>query len=125
MADQGRRWQPVSLQQVQDRTGNSLHRSVSGNRCQVCHVNPVMSANASMRPAEQALDPVDSFLITNIMKGVVENGTGRRARALNRPAAGKTGTTNKQVDAWFMGYSPQVLTVVWTGRATPTTMGRR
>ncbi|NWF38156.1 PBP1A family penicillin-binding protein [Mariprofundus sp. NF] len=124
MADQGQKWTPVSIQQVQDRTGNTLHRSVSGNRCQVCHVDPVMSASDSMRPAQRVLDPVDSFLITNIMKGVVERGTGRRARALNRPAAGKTGTTNKQVDAWFMGYTPQVLTGVWSGRDTPTPMGR-
>ena len=124
MADQGQKWSPVSIQQVQDRTGNTVHRSVSGNRCQICHVDPVMSASDSMRPAQRVLDPVDSFLITNIMKGVIERGTGRRARALNRPAAGKTGTTNKQVDAWFMGYTPQVLTGVWTGRDTPTPMGR-
>jgi len=124
MADQGQKWTPVSIQQVQDRTGNTLHRSVSGNRCQVCHVDPVMSVSDSMRPAQRVLDPVDSFLITNIMKGVIERGTGQRARALNRPAAGKTGTTNKQVDAWFMGYTPQVLTGVWSGRDTPTPMGR-
>ncbi|ATX82596.1 penicillin-binding protein 1A [Mariprofundus ferrinatatus] len=125
MASQGKRWEPVSVQQVQDRNGNTLHRSVSGNRCQVCHVTPTMSANDAMRPAEQVLDPVDSFLITNMMKGVIERGTGQRAKALNRPAAGKTGTTNKQVDAWFMGYTPQIMTGVWTGRDTPTPMGRR
>ncbi|MFQ5518692.1 MAG: penicillin-binding protein 1A, partial [Mariprofundus sp.] len=125
LADQGRKWKPIAVQQVQDRTGNTLHRAVSGQRCQICHVDPVMSVNESMRPALQVVDPVDAFLTTNIMKGVIEHGTGRRARALNRPAAGKTGTTNKQVDAWFMGYTPQVLTGVWSGRDTPTPMGRR
>jgi len=125
LADQGRKWKPVAVQQVQDRTGKTLHRAVAGNRCQVCHVNPVMSVNESMRPADQVVDPVDAFLITNIMKGVIEHGTGRRALPLRRPAAGKTGTTNKQVDAWFMGYTPQILTGVWTGRDTPTPMGRR
>ncbi|WP_236075392.1 penicillin-binding protein 1A [Mariprofundus sp. EBB-1] len=124
LADQGRKWKPIAVQQVQDRTGNTVHRAVAGKRCQVCHVDPVMSINASMQPAEQVLDPIDAFLITNIMKGVVENGTGRRARALNRPSAGKTGTTNKQVDAWYMGYTPQILTAVWTGRDTPSPMGR-
>ncbi len=124
LADQGRKWKPIAVQQVQDRTGKTLHRAVAGKRCQVCHVDPVMSVNESMRPAQQILDPIDAFLITNIMKGVVENGTGRRARALQRPSAGKTGTTNKQVDAWYMGYTPQVLTAVWTGRDIPTTMGR-
>ncbi len=125
LADQGRKWKPVAIQQVQDRTGKTLHRAVAGKRCQVCHVDPVMSVNDSMRPAEQVVDPVNAFLITNIMKGVIEHGTGRRALPLKRPAAGKTGTTNKQVDAWFMGYTPQVLTGVWTGRDTPTPMGRR
>jgi len=109
---------------VQDRTGKTVFRSVAGNRCQTCHADPVMAVNDAMRPAEQVVDPVDAFLITNLMKGVIQHGTGRRARALNRPAAGKTGTTNKQVDAWFMGFTPQVLTGVWTGRDTPTPMGR-
>jgi len=125
LADHGRKWKPVAIQQVQDRTGKTLHRAVAGNRCQVCHVDPVMSVNESMRPAKQVVDPVDAFLITNMMKGVIEHGTGRRALPLRRPAAGKTGTTNKQVDAWFMGYTPQILTGVWTGRDTPTPMGRR
>ncbi|MFQ5519560.1 MAG: penicillin-binding transpeptidase domain-containing protein, partial [Mariprofundus sp.] len=73
---------------------------------------------------QRILEPTTSFLISNMMKGVIERGTGRRARALGRPAAGKTGTTNKQVDAWFIGYTPQILTGVWTGRDTPTSMGR-
>lgn len=124
LASGGQRWKPVSIQQVQDRTGATVHRSVAGNRCQVCHINPVMSINEHMRPATQVIDPVTAFLITNIMKGVIEHGTGRRARALERPAAGKTGTTNKQVDAWFMGYTPQILTGVWSGRDTPAPMGR-
>ena len=125
LADHGRRWKPVAIQQVQDRNGKTLYRSVAGNRCQLCHADPVMAINEHMRPAEQVVDPVDAFLITNIMKGVIDRGTGQRAKALGRPAAGKTGTTNKQVDAWFMGFTPQVLTGVWTGRDTPTPMGRR
>lgn len=121
----GQRWKPVAIAQVQDRFGHTLHRSVAGNRCAVCHQGPVPAASDSMRPATRVLDPVDSFLITNMMKGVIEHGTGRRALALGRPAAGKTGTTNKQVDAWFMGYTPQVLTGVWVGRDIPSSMGRR
>ncbi|MFQ5581205.1 MAG: penicillin-binding protein 1A [Mariprofundaceae bacterium] len=123
-ASSGQKWKPVSVLQVQDRTGKSLHRSVAGNRCQVCHADPVLPVGDNMTPAEQVIDPVSNFLVTNMMKGVIERGTGRRARALNRPAAGKTGTTNKQVDAWFMGYTPQILTGVWVGRDTPVSMGR-
>lgn len=124
LASGGKKWKPVSIQQVQDRTGKTLHRSVAGHRCQTCHVNPVLSVGEGMRPAEQILDTANSFLITNMLKGVIDRGTGRRARALGRPAAGKTGTTNKQVDAWFIGYTPQILTGVWTGRDSPAPMGR-
>jgi len=124
IASGGKRWQPVTVQQVQDRNGQTLHRSVAGHRCQVCHADPVLAVNDSMQPAEQTLDPVSAFLATNIMHGVIQRGTGWRARALGRTAAGKTGTTNKQVDAWFMGFTPQILTGVWTGRDTPTSMGK-
>ncbi|MDQ6988344.1 MAG: penicillin-binding transpeptidase domain-containing protein, partial [Mariprofundaceae bacterium] len=125
IASGGLKWEPVGVQQVQDRTGQTLHRAVAGNRCQVCHVEPVMAVNASMRPAERILDPVDAFLIQNLMTGVVQRGTARRAKALNRPAAGKTGTTNQQMDAWFMGFTPQVLTGVWVGKDSPAPMGRK
>jgi len=124
LASSGQKWKPISIQQVQDRTGRTLHRAVAGQRCQVCHIDPVLSAGEGMHPAEQILDPTSAFLTTNMLKGVIERGTGRRARALGRPAAGKTGTTNKQVDAWFIGYTPQILTGVWTGRDIPTPMGR-
>jgi len=124
LASHGQRWKPIAVQQVQDRTGKTLYRAVAGHRCQICHADPVMAVNEHMRPADQVIDPVNAFLITHMMEGVIQNGTGRRALALRRPAAGKTGTTNKQVDAWFMGYTPQVLTGVWTGRDTPTPMGR-
>ncbi len=124
IASGGKRWKPVIVQQVQDRNGRSLYRSVAGFRCQICHVDPVLAVNDSMQPAEQTLDPVSAFLVTNMMQGVIQHGTGWRARALGRAAAGKTGTTNKQVDAWFMGFTPQILTGVWAGRDTPASMGR-
>ncbi|MDQ6992682.1 MAG: PBP1A family penicillin-binding protein [Mariprofundus sp.] len=124
LATHGQRWKPISIQQVQDRTGKTLYRAVAGHRCQICHADPVAPINEHMRPAEQVIDPVNAYLITHIMEGVIQHGTGRRALALKRPAAGKTGTTNNQVDAWFMGYTPQILTGVWTGRDTPTAMGR-
>jgi len=127
IASGGLKYKPVSLQQVQDRNGQTLHRSVAGNRCQVCHADPVFAVNESMRPAERILDPVDAFLVQNMMTGVVKRGTARRAvgQHFKRPAAGKTGTTNKQMDAWFIGFTPQVLTGVWVGKDNPAPMGRK
>ena len=59
----------------------------------------------------------DAFLVTSLLEGVVARGTARKLRALGfeRPAAGKTGTTNDNNDAWFAGYTPELLTVVWVG----------
>ena len=127
IASGGLKYKPVSIQQVQDRTGQTLHRAVAGNRCQVCHVDPVLAVNQTMRPAERIVDPVDAFLVQNMMTGVVKRGTARRAvgQHFKRPAAGKTGTTNQQIDAWFMGFTPQVLTGVWVGKDNPAPMGRK
>ncbi|MBY0469839.1 PBP1A family penicillin-binding protein [bacterium] len=61
------------------------------------------------------LDPRTSYVMTHLMKEVVAYGTGYGAKNLNRPAAGKTGTTNDNLDAWFMGFTPTVITGVWVG----------
>lgn len=63
----------------------------------------------------QVIDPRIAYVMTHLMKEVVTFGTGHEAKNLNRPAAGKTGTTNDSIDAWFMGFTPQVVTGVWTG----------
>lgn len=56
-----------------------------------------------------------SYILTNILEDVVRRGTGWRAKSLKRPCAGKTGTTSDFRDAWFLGYTPQILTGVWVG----------
>ena len=63
----------------------------------------------------QVVSPETSFIITNLMESVVTSGTGQRARALGRPVAAKTGTTNDMKDAWFVGYVPQLVAGVWVG----------
>jgi len=65
--------------------------------------------------AEEVISPQTAFLITSMMEDVVRNGTGWRAKALGRPVAGKTGTTNEYRDAWFVGYTPDLVSVVWVG----------
>ncbi|MGA2226376.1 MAG: penicillin-binding transpeptidase domain-containing protein, partial [Syntrophobacteraceae bacterium] len=64
---------------------------------------------------ESVISRQTAFLITDLLQGVVWEGTGTRAKELGRPAAGKTGTTNELKDAWFIGYTPSVLTGVWVG----------
>jgi penicillin-binding protein 1A len=74
---------------------------------------------------EQVLSPEAAFVLTSMMQSVVQEGTGRRARRLQRPTAGKTGTTNEQKDAWFVGFTPQLAVAVWVGFDTPRTLGAK
>jgi len=75
---------------------------------------------------EPLVDPATAFLVTDMLAAVVQRGTATAARALGRPAAGKTGTTNDNSDAWFVGFTARVVAAVWVGHDTPTTrMGPR
>jgi penicillin-binding protein 1A len=68
-----------------------------------------------MSVGKQVIDEKSSFLLSHMMKGVIERGTAMSLKALQRPVAGKTGTTNDQMDAWFIGFTPQFVTGVWVG----------
>jgi penicillin-binding protein 1A len=65
--------------------------------------------------AHKVLDENSAFVLTNMMKGVIESGTGYKVKELGRPVAGKTGTSNDQMDAWFIGFTPQWVCGVWVG----------
>ncbi len=68
------------------------------------------------RPAaRQSLTPAEAYLVTSLMTSVIDHGTARAARSLGRPAAGKTGTTDNARDAWFVGYTPDMVAGVWVG----------
>jgi penicillin-binding protein 1A len=72
---------------------------------------------------ETVMEPQAAYLLTSMMKDVVNYGTGRAARALGRPAAGKTGTTNDYKDAWFLGYTTDLVAGVWVGFDDSKTLG--
>jgi penicillin-binding protein 1A len=61
---------------------------------------------------KKVIDERTAYLMTHLLEGVINYGTGRRVKALNRPAAGKTGTTNDLHDAWFIGYTPEYVSGV-------------
>ena len=71
--------------------------------------------------SKMLMSNADSYLITSMLKSVVDNGTGRRAQ-MNRDVAGKTGTTNDYTDAWFVGFTSQIATSVWIGEDTRRSM---
>jgi penicillin-binding protein 1A len=72
----------------------------------------------------QAMTQENAYLTTNMLMDVIQSGTGRRAKKIGRPLAGKTGTTNGYNDAWFVGYAPNLATGVWVGFDTVRTLGR-
>ncbi|MFO0561110.1 MAG: PBP1A family penicillin-binding protein [Polyangiales bacterium] len=72
----------------------------------------------------QVLSPAEAHLVTSMMTSVIDHGTGQRARALNRPIAGKTGTTNASRDAWFVGYTADLVAGVWVGFDDRQPLGR-
>ena len=72
----------------------------------------------------QAMTQENAYLTTNMLMDVIQSGTGRRAKRIGRPLAGKTGTTNGYNDAWFVGYAPNLATGVWVGFDSVRTLGR-
>jgi penicillin-binding protein 1A len=73
---------------------------------------------------EQVISPQNAFIMTHLLQGVVQHGTGQRAKILGRPIAGKTGTSSDNSDAWFIGYTPSLLTGVWVGFDDRTSLGK-
>ncbi|MBU1569672.1 MAG: penicillin-binding protein, partial [Proteobacteria bacterium] len=101
---QGNLVQPVFISRVVDRDGNILEE-----------VQPSI---------EQVIEKNTAYIMTSLLESVVKYGTGQRMLALNRPVAGKTGTTNDTYDAWFIGYTPDYITGVWVGSDELTSLGR-
>jgi 1A family penicillin-binding protein len=90
-----------------------------GTRCKPFEIIRVTDSNgkpliANQPECERTVDGSVAAAATDVLRGVVERGTGKRAQ-IGRPAAGKTGTTDEYTDAWFSGYTPQYATVVWMG----------
>ena len=73
---------------------------------------------------QRVIDEATAYCMTSMMKSAVEHGTATRVKELNRPVAGKTGTTNHLFDAWFVGYTPKYVTGVWVGFDKERSMGR-
>ncbi|MEE8399714.1 MAG: PBP1A family penicillin-binding protein [Desulfobacterales bacterium] len=94
---------------------NSVVAVIDGRGQQLWHVKPQQELVVSADVAA---------IVTNMLEGVITEGTGRKARVLGRPVAGKTGTTNDFRDALFVGYSPSITTGVWVGQDRFHTLGK-
>ena len=79
----------------------------------------------SREPDRDALTAAEAYLVTSMLTSVVQDGTAKSAQKLHRPAAGKTGTSNRARDAWFVGYTPEIVAAVWVGFDDNRSLGRR
>ncbi len=119
-ANGGKLVEPVYIARVQDRYGRTVFRH-SGGDCLLCHQEPEKivpqpgEAQSAPLYGKPVLNPASVYQVVSLMKGVVKYGTARKALSLNRPVAGKTGTTNDMRDAWFMGIAPSLVAGVWVG----------
>jgi penicillin-binding protein 1A len=102
-ANQGRGFRPFFIKKILDRNGNLIEENL-----------PLLYPNESPND-EQIISPQTAYVMTRLLEGVVQQGTGWRAKTLGRPAAAKTGTTDQFYDAWFIGYTAEKLTGVWVG----------
>jgi penicillin-binding protein 1A len=120
----GRRVEPTLIDSVQDQRGRVIWRSPT-RECQGCDAGPEGGPPRLTDNRRRIVDPITAYQMTSILQGAVERGTGGRAReGLNRPVAGKTGTTNDFHDAWFVGFTPDVVIAVWIGYDEPRTLQR-
>jgi penicillin-binding protein 1A len=110
-ANQGKIFKPIFIKKILDRDGNLLEEN-----------QPLFYPKESP-DGEQILTPQTAFLMTYLLEGVVQHGTGWKAKALRRPVAAKTGTTDQFLDAWFIGYTPEFITGVWVGFDDETSLG--
>ncbi|MCK3775119.1 penicillin-binding protein 1A [Ensifer sesbaniae] len=125
LANGGKQIKPSLIDRIQDRYGKTIFRH-EDRTCDNCNAGdwqsqeePVLTDNR-----EQVLDPMTSYQITSMMEGVVLRGTAAGKIKLDRPVAGKTGTTNDEKDAWFVGYTPDIVAGLYLGFDNPAPLGR-
>ncbi len=130
------------LQRIYDSQNNVIYTANPPSACPECEelaqegIDPTPhEANAidklidyslqaeTKTPAERILEPQTSYIMTSILQDAIQTGTGRKAVELNRPElAGKTGSTNNHLDAWYTGYNQSLVTSVWVGYDEPRTL---
>ena len=144
LANGGHLVQPFLIQRIDDINGKTVYEASPFTVCKVCEhslketgeevdtelsMDQILAAKTDephMPIAPRVMSEQANFIISSILKDVITRGTGRRARVLERgDIGGKTGTTNGPMDAWFSGYSPDVVTTTWVGFDNYTPLGRR
>ena len=121
----GKRITPSLIDRIQDRHGKTIYRH-DARACVGCVEGEADVKRVPMLPdtREQIEDPRTAYQMVSMLQGVVQRGTGIRIASLNKTLAGKTGTTNDYTDAWFVGFSPDLVVGTYIGFDNPKTLGK-
>ncbi|MFV0473349.1 MAG: penicillin-binding protein 1A [Pikeienuella sp.] len=123
-ANGGRRVEPTLVDRVQNRRGETVYRH-DRRLCDACVAPQPGEAEPWPRPtAMRIMDRITAYQLVSMMQGVATRGTASRLSALGVPVAGKTGTTNDAKDAWFVGFTPNLVAGCFIGYDDPTPMGK-
>ena len=121
----GKKIRPTLIDRIQDRRGKTIFRN-DERACVDCVADSWNNQTAPELPdvRDEVLDQVTAYQLVSMMEGVVQRGTGVRVRAVRKPLAGKTGTTDDSFDTWFVGFSPDLVVGVFAGFDSPRSLGR-
>ncbi|TAN79892.1 MAG: penicillin-binding protein 1A [Magnetospirillum sp.] len=122
----GKRVRPTLIDRIQDRNGKTIF-SHDLRFCEGCSAPRFSGQDMPQLPdiREQLVDPVSAYQMVSILEGVVQRGTGTSVRAVGKPLAGKTGTSNDSNDVWFVGFSPDLAVGVFVGFDDPASLGAK
>ena len=121
----GKQVKPILIDRIQDRRGNTIFKS-DQRKCHGCENFSFSSDKIPKIKDEypQIISEQTAYQITSMLEGAVQRGTGRKLKNLNITLAGKTGTTNKNMDTWFVGYTSKLVVGVFVGFDEPKSLGR-
>ena len=122
----GKKVEPYFIERIQNREGKTILKQ-DKRACEGCNADKFENQDIPLLAdaREQIVDPLSAYQMTSILEGVAVRGTGARLRSIGKHLAGKTGTSNQNKDAWFMGFSPDLVVGVYVGFDEPRTLGRR
>jgi penicillin-binding protein 1A len=126
-ANGGRRVKPTLIDRIQDRYGHTIFKH-DARECRGCDAPGGWKNQPEPQlidRREQVLDSMTAYQITSMMEGVVQGGTAIALKEVGKPIAGKTGTTNDEKDAWFVGFSPDIVVGIYVGFDKPRNLGRK
>ena len=125
-ANGGERVKPIFIKKIVTMKGEVLEEKTPYTEMEEKEEEQESETSETAPPIlkETAMSPQNAFIMTHLLEGVVQHGTGQRAKVLGRPVAGKTGTSSDYSDAWFVGYTPSLLAGVWVGFDDKTSLGK-